>query len=857
MTANKQVRAVLLAALMVFSVFAGSIAFTGTAAASATSATVSSDTVDKGPSASVEVTVDSSGNDSVHAWLDLNDDGYYNSSEPSTTESSPSGTNDILSLSIPQSVSTGDYNVSVAESASLTAGTTQQEVYDELTINTANPADFGSAIHYDDGTPKVEVAFDEDVSVVEMNVTDGETNLSQSASVSGGQVNVTLSQVYTEDLEVTYNVTDSSGNAATGTEDVTFAPVYVANNSNNTAYQGSTVAVVAGATNTDVEVEGTDDDNSYQFSGSTGENSQVFLFETEGKALDTYEFTIGGAQQAQVAVRDLGFELTVDDLNITTDDGIEGTVSANAGGRTVDVVALDDNGDEVDGTETTVTLNGQGEADFNLSSVETGEYTVEATDAFSGVTLESDTVTVSKAKDSSGDFTSSVISEQVGDVAEITVTLDGTDDAEIQIGANELGYSANVSVTDDNNDGEVVLLFNTYAPSKTSSFDVDDSDDEYTVQDISTDISGSDTLDAGDYDLEVSTGGDADNVATLVLEERSTESVSTWTAPTGADITETEDVYDAIENENLTQTDSLANGDVVVTQVTATGLEGAFDASNFDALSGTQFNLTVEQTNPGPNRDAKVLGINSSSATIIADGANDTYFIVYDLDDISASRTDYYDNTSTLYEVEDDDAFNATFTVLEDGDLAEDDESASDEFEVVEPELELDQDEFAVSNAAEQSISGTATVAPGTELTIRVKSDGDTQPRFLKTASVYVQADGTFSSAFDFSEQNVNDTFEVTVSVDSGTAADATADGIVGEAMETTTAAETTTTEESTETTTTEASTEESTETATATEEPTEEATEETTESSTPGFGVVVALVALVAAALLAVRRDN
>ncbi|RDZ65365.1 PGF-CTERM sorting domain-containing protein [Haloferax sp. Atlit-12N] len=855
MTANKQVRAVLLAALMVFSVFAGSIAFTGTAAAAATSATVSSDTVDKGPSATVDVTVNSGGTNDVHVWLDLNDDGYYNASEPSSTDN-PSSTA-TLSLSVPENVSTGEYNVSAAESASLTAGTTQQEAYDTLDVVAANPADFSSAIHYDDGTPKVEVAFDEDVTVNEMNVTDGETNLSQSASVSGGQVNVTLSQVYTEDLEVTYNVTDSSGNTASATEDVTFAPIYVANESNNTAYQGSNVAVVASATDTDVEVEGVDDDNNYQFSGSTGPNSQVFVFDTDGKTLDTYKFTVGGVQKAQVDVRDLGFELTVDDLNITTKDGLEGSVSANAGDRTIDVVALDDDGDEVDGTETTVTLDGQGEADFNLSSVDAGEYTIEATDAFSGVTLESDTVTVSKAKDSTGDFTSSVINEQVGDVAEITVTLDGTDTGTVTIGDYSLGYSANVTVEDGNDDGEVTLLFNSYAPKKTSSFDVDDSDDEYTVDDITTEIPSGETLDAGDYDLEVATGGEADNVATLVLEDRSTESVTTWTAPTGADITETEDVYDAIENENLTQTDSLANGDVVVTQVSATGLEGAFDASNFDALSGTQFNLTVEQTNPGPNRDAKVLGINSSSATIIADGDNDTYFIVYDLDDVSASRTDYYDNTSTLYEVEDDDAFNATFTVLEDGELAEDDESASDEFEVVTPELSLDEDEFAVSNAAEQSISGTATVAPGTELTIRVTSDGDTQPRFLKTASVYVQADGTFSSAFDFSEQNLNDTFEVTASVDSGTADDATADGTVGEAMETTTAAETTTTEESTETTTTEASTEETTETATATEEPTEEPTEETTESSTPGFGVVVALVALVAAALLAVRRDN
>ncbi|QOS11071.1 S-layer glycoprotein [Haloferax gibbonsii] len=855
MTANKQVRAVLLAALMVFSVFAGSIAFTGTAAAAATSATVSPDTVDKGPSASVDVTVNSGGANDVHVWLDLNDDGYYNASEPNSTDTAAATA--TLSLSIPESVSAGEYNVSAAESASLTAGTTQQEAYDTLDVVASNPADFNSATHFDDGTPKVEVAFDEAVTVNEMNVTDGETNLSQSVSVSSGQVNVTLSQVYTDDLEVTYNVTDTSGNTATATEDVTFAPIYVANESNNTAYQGSNVAVVASAVDTDVEVEGADDDNNYQFSGSTGPNSQVFVFDTDGKTLDTYQFTVGGAQKAQVDVRDLGLELTVDDLNITTKDGIEGSVSANAGDRTVDIVALDDDGDEVEDTETTVTLNGQGEADFNLSSVDAGEYTIEATDAFTGVTLESDTVTVSKAKDSTGDFASSVINEQVGDVAEITVTLDGTDTGTVTIGDYSLGYSANVTVEDDNDDGEVVLLFNSYAPKKTSSFDVDDSDDEYTVEDITTDIPSGETLDAGDYDLEVATGGEADNVATLVLEDRSTDSVATWTAPTGADLTETEDVYDAIENENLTQTDSLANGDVVVTQVSATGLEGAFDASNFDALSGTQFNLTVEQTNPGPNRDAKVLGINSSSATIIADGDNDTYFIVYDLDDVSASRTDYYDNTSTLYEVEDDDAFNATFTVLEDGDLAEDDESASDEFEVVTPELELDQDEFAVGNAAEQSISGTATVAPGTELTIRVTSDGDTQPRFLKTASVYVQADGTFSSAFDFSEQNLNDTFEVTASVDSGTADDATADGIVGEAMETTTAAETTTTEESTETTTTEESTEEPTETATATEEPTEEATEETTESSTPGFGVVVALVALVAAALLAVRRDN
>ncbi|WP_157533140.1 surface glycoprotein, partial [Haloferax profundi] len=58
MTKHKQLRAVLLAALMVFSVFAGSIAFTGTAAAAASNPTVTTGTVEKGPSAVVNLTVD-------------------------------------------------------------------------------------------------------------------------------------------------------------------------------------------------------------------------------------------------------------------------------------------------------------------------------------------------------------------------------------------------------------------------------------------------------------------------------------------------------------------------------------------------------------------------------------------------------------------------------------------------------------------------------------------------------------------------------------------------------------------------------------------------------------------------------
>ncbi|AFK18606.1 PGF-CTERM sorting domain-containing protein [Haloferax mediterranei ATCC 33500] len=851
MTSNKQIRAVLLAALMVFSVFAGSIAFTGTAAATVTDVSVGSDTVEAGSSASVSVSLTDDGSSGDYTvWLD-DGDGVFESGEINETASSTTIDFDLAEAEA------GDYNVS-AYQGSTTPGSTVADENVSLTVTASEAPQVTSAVHYDDGTPVVEVAFDETVTVNDLNVTKGDSNLTQSISKNKGQLVATLSQVYTDDLEVEYDVTDTSGNSVSGTEDVTFAPVYVANNSNNTAYKGSKVAVLTDSTGVSVEVEGTSDDNNYQFAGSTGDHSQVFIFDTNGKEIDSYDFNIGGNESAaEVDVRDLGLDVSIDDLNITTADSLEGTASAHAGDRTIDVVAIDSDGDEVDGTEQTITLDGQGEADFNLSTLDADDYTVEVTDAYSGVSVESDTVSVTKAKDSTSDFTSTVVNEQVGDIAELNVTLEGTDTATITVGDNDLGYSANVTVEDGNDDGVVTLLFNTYEPKKSSSFDVEDSDDEYTVDDITTEIPEGDLLDAGDYGLEVATGSDADNVATLVLEDRSTDSQTVWTAPTGEDLSDSEAVYEAIENENLTESDAVANGDIVVHQISATGLEGAFDVKDFDTLNGTEFNLTVEQTNPGPNRDPKVLGINGSSATVIADGENDTYFIVYDLDDVSASRTDNYDGNADQLTVEDEDAFNATFHVIADGNLTDSDdgESTSAEFEVVKPELNLDKDEFSVQNAANQSVSGTASVSPGTALTVRVKSDGDTQPRFLKTSTAYVQADGSFSSVFDFSEQNLNDTFEVTVSVDKGVAEDATADGIVGAVAETTTEENTT---ESTETATAteEPTTEESTETATATEESTEEATEETTESSTPGFGISVALVALVAAALLAVRRD-
>ena len=133
--------------------------------------------------------------------------------------------------------------------------------------------------------------------------------------------------------------------------------------------------------------------------------------------------------------------------------------------------------------------------------------------------------------------------------------------------------------------------------------------------------------------------------------------------------------------------------------------------------------------------------------------------------------------------------------------------------------LARDDGSVTVSPTENATIRGTSSLSAGENLTIRVRSTGDTQPRFLKTDTVTVGEDGNFSATFDFSYHSTNATFAVTVVSGSETVAEA--DGSVVSESTTTT-------------------------------------TDDSTESVVPGFGPVAtvgALGALAAGAFLVSRR--
>jgi PGF-CTERM protein/surface glycoprotein (TIGR04207 family) len=665
--------------------------------------------------------------------------------------------------------------------------------------------------------------------------------------------------------------------------------------SDSDAYAGEVIAFDFGGTET-FEINTEDE---FVFEGSTGTNSHLYVFDTEERNTSAVYEVDDGSAQYYLGLRALGLGISVGSTSVQTDESLDVAATANAGNRPVEYRILDSSGDEFY-TTSSQNLNGSGGNTYSFptstfTDADTANYTIEVSDLDTGATAESSSVQVTEAGTGAGDFGQSTYTDQRGDVVNITVEVEETSTATVTIGSDSAGFLSNVTVEDNNGDGEVLLQFNTWAADQNSfpsdggnvfnAFNADDvssgDQDAITAADVDANRGNDvgDLLDSGNYDLGVRAGSDStaseQNVATLVIEERSTGDLVSWTAPSGEAPADLDELQEMIGTENVTQSSEIANGDVVVHQLTASGLEGALEeqlagsASNtseaFYALEGNTdsafVDLTVNQSEAGSNRDAYGLVLNATNTDVIADSDNNTYYIVFDTDDpvpVRQSGTDYAYSGGSFSgpptTVEDDNVLRANFTIYEDkGYLADSDQTVATDYELVNGDVSTDADPVNVSNAEGQTVTGTATVAPGTEVTVRISSDDGVQPSFLKTTDVSVQADGSWSATFDFSGQSVGDSFTIESSGGDGVIASddqLDVDGNVVEStgMTTTEPADTTTSAPDTTTSAPDTTTEAPGTTA-------EPGTE--TPTSTPGFGVVVALTALIAAALLALRREN
>ena len=157
----------------------------------------------------------------------------------------------------------------------------------------------------------------------------------------------------------------------------------------------------------------------------------------------------------------------------------------------------------------------------------------------------------------------------------------------------------------------------------------------------------------------------------------------------------------------------------------------------------TALSLTLEEQDPGANQEAQTIDVSSvynndlsgfeDVFTVVFDEENNDYYVFLDTDELNEDLG----NAGSFDQIADGDEYQVEFTVqnarlLENLEAVSDsDEDAyEDAFESVNAttsfetaEGEFDADPVEVGAAAEQTVTGTTNVAPGSELGVRVRSD--------------------------------------------------------------------------------------------------------------------------------------
>ncbi|MGQ4554753.1 BGTF surface domain-containing protein [Halobellus sp. GM3] len=595
-----------------------------------------------------------------------------------------------------------------------------------------------------------------------------------------------------------------------GVVDVTVADAVVSETDATTnIYENATVAFLStdGSADHDQAFEVETDAGAFVFAGRTGPGSQAFVFDTAARnwsgtyAVETYLADGSVDRRAAFSIRDLGLGVAAADRTVTTDEAIEGAVLANAAGRSVEIELRrrGDGGAVVARTNRTLSGNGETPFEFPAESVSSGgpgNYTVNVTDVGTGAIAGSERIRVVDAAARTAALRSAIVTEHTGDVADVVVDLTYAETATVTVGSPAVGFRANVTAADRDGDGSVRLRVNTAAAVGATGlpddggdvFDVrgidgGDSPDEIIAADLDDDNRASDALDPGEYGLSVRAGEDSSDAAedfgTLVLERPAPGGITNWVAPAGTELDDYRSVSSAIDEGRLTRAADAAVGDVVVHRIVAPGLAGEFvrgsgsETERFFALGrtehgdtdGDQFALNVTRRNRRANAEAYRLDLNETNSRVVADPDNDTYVLAYETGDaLFASDSD---GDTRIPDAGDD--LTAAFAVRENGtfaDLDDDRRTVESEYSLVAAEIGAGREPVVVLAAANQSVTGTTTVAPGTQITIRIRSAEGVEPRFLKTARAVVETNGSWAAAFDFEEQRVGDTFTVASATD-------------------------------------------------------------------------------------------
>ena len=454
-----------------------------------------------------------------------------------------------------------------------------------------------------------------------------------------------------------------------------------------------------------------------------GEGSEVRTVETaDYEPGDEIAITFANDATSSLSLADLGLQVEADTDAFALDaywddDTIESTAWTTRIDRNIEFRLLDAAGDPVDPDSVYVDrldFDGEATAPVDLSEydLETGTYAVEATHVPSGATADTGDLLVVPATAEAASLESAEYTQQAGDVLEFTVDTHGEPITHVRLDGPGIDTALTVAVESPESEA-VDVAFNTYFAGHDDALAV--TSENATVEVLqSPSLAEDERLPDGTYVLEAGfPPTDEPDVATVDLEVPSTEGIDPRVAPAASAGDFDDDAMAAIEAS--TQRSELATQDLLVLEVTVSGIFGAMvDDHGVNTDDGPTLWLTA--VDEDGEEMTIVPGADPGTAIAIAPAENRVYAVVDEAAvDGMASGTSW----EATFERSMDDPYDATGSV-------------STTVDVVDRTVELTgardaNDRIEVPNVAEAPVLAESSVAPGTELDFALQFPAELQ----------------------------------------------------------------------------------------------------------------------------------
>jgi PGF-CTERM protein len=342
---------------------------------------------------------------------------------------------------------------------------------------------------------------------------------------------------------------------------------------------------------------------------------------------------------------------------------------------------------------------------------------------------------------SSASFAETVVYEQRGDVANITVTTSQA--STVNLGSPQQGFWLQVRV----GSGTTKLRLNTYKAGES---------DRYRLSEMVWAAEGSVSernlrtpaieapLDPTRYELNVTVNGQERALSALVVEERASNDVSASIAPGKTDVSELTSGADLRAASVAPRNGSVAREDWLFLHVNASGVRGALSKARLDGDGGIM-RVDFEQTNPPMNgRGNEFTG--ASVERVLAPGDSEGFYLLVD---------------TGANGIEAGDRYEVRFTIPEGSELAASEETVSTNVRIAERRVNIEQRQRGETLTVEgkTTLRGETTLTPGSIINISARS-ADVPP-FHRPRTVTVSSERRFEVTYDVSNLEPGRQFEI------------------------------------------------------------------------------------------------